>query len=279
MIDKIRESNKDGLFCDGTKDGGCSLILTASVRPASGTPFTCGEREAQYIRSLRFYAKFFRRNSDWVHRVFFIENSGYDCSKFAELLPSDVRDSFHFVCFPASSSVPEKGRSWNEMKTLDSFFDQLDSSFDDELFFKATGRYPIHNLDSLLRCMVHACGGGESVALICEPRRFFHPHPAFADVRLFGFTKQFWQNRLRGRYTLANEMTAINFEKLAYDEVVRRYIAIRRIRQPLVLARQSRVRRLFSIPIPHIFDAMMQIGMFLAEKRLLVCVPSNGDGC
>ena len=196
------------------------LLLTAAVdaRNGVGCLFSKAEREKQYLHSFRFFLRFFQRNEKLCKGIVFCENSGADLGAFKALVPSTLTSRVEFISLPPDRFRPEKGKSWNEMLTIDMALEQSANIVSSELFIKITGRYPVWNLKTVV---AHICKNDDTVLMQFYPmiplgRISQTGRPPMADTRCIAIRRSVWEDDFRGKYctTIVNK---IHFEHIAFQ--------------------------------------------------------------
>ena len=172
------------------------LLLTATVSPPSGVPqlkrVDPQLRLADYSQALAFYCGLLPKVID---RIVFIENSMFDLTPLRAVAEgAGVTDRVEFVSFDGLDHPPAYGRGYGEFKLLDHAMDHsrflADAAPDDHLW-KATGRYRVVNLATMIRT------APATFDVYCDARD--RPIP-WADLRLLAFTKVGYQKYFHGLY-------------------------------------------------------------------------------
>ena len=169
------------------------LLLTAAIDARNGAAclFTKEERYKQYLRAFRWYMRFLRKNPGICKGLVFCENSETDLTEFRDSVPKEWKSRVEFISLPVDGFRPEKGKTYNEMRTLDLSLERSSLIASNDLFIKLTGRYPVRNIRrlvsdvSFIQRNVDACffrwPGGH---------RFGNPHPPLCDTRCIAFRKK-----------------------------------------------------------------------------------------
>jgi len=200
------------------------LLMTASIdtrgmRDLSVTDLH--EREGQYLETFAFYLK-----SGWVDKIVFVENSGYDLQNFKALAETRAGTETELISCDLNDYPRHLGKSYGEMRLLDHVLDHSELLQAHERFIKVTGRFPILNMDKLLR----EAGRRMPWELFCDSK----DHPVYdwlrngwnghaADTRFFVVTKKFYQEHFYGRYVDLNDAEGRLVEGLFFDVMREQY--------------------------------------------------------
>ncbi len=172
------------------------LLLTATVSPPSGVPqlkrVDPQQRLADYCLALSFYC---RISPTVVDRIVFIENSEYDLTPLrAVAARAGAGDRVEFVSFNGLDHPAGYGRGYGEFKLLDYAMDHsrfLAECAPDDHLWKATGRYRVVNLKTMIRT------APATYDLYCDARD--KPIP-WTDLRLLSYTPGGYRRYLQGLY-------------------------------------------------------------------------------
>lgn len=233
------------------------LLLTAAVDARNGRDclFSPLERRKQYLHAFRYYLRVLEHNSDLCAGIVFCENSDADLDDFRRLVSPALRRKVEFVSLSPDGFRPEKGKSWNEMRTLDLVMEESKLLSDSDLCVKLTGRYPVRNIVRLLQDLV-TCKRHISVCYFRWPggSRFGSPHPPLCDTRCIAFRKKVWKECFLGLYQTADTSKRRHFETIALDVVEKNLSDQSWVRvfsrPPLILGKQGGIKRVAGIAIP-----------------------------
>lgn len=187
------------------------LLLTAAVDARNGAAcmFSKNERYRQYLHAFKWYMGILDRNSDLFGGLVFCENSEADLSEFRTSVPERLNPRVEFISLPMDGFRPERGKSYNEMRTLDLAMERTELLGEDDVFVKLTGRYPVRNI----RRMVKDLRLLPEKPNVCYFRmRFNGRHPDLADTRCIAFRKSIWKKFFSGLYETADNATHRHFE-------------------------------------------------------------------
>lgn len=252
------------------------LLLTAAIDARNGADclFSKEQRLRQYLHAFRFYIRFLRRNQDICKGIVFCENSEADLSPFEKTVPADLRSKVEFVALSKDGFLPAKGKSYNEMRTLDIAMDVSTMLGPDDLFLKLTGRYPIHNIRRLVR---DAAARNQPIS-VCYFRwpgvkRFGSPHPPLCDTRCIAIRKSTWNANFRDLYKSADNAKHRHFENIVLEVVDKHAGAPGWVqgfsRPPLILGKQGGTKRIAGIAVPKIVEPVLLLATYLIHWKTM----------
>lgn len=224
------------------------LVMTATIDTRAMPDLSVSdtsEREGQYLDTFAFYLE-----RGWVKEIVFIENSGWDLSKFHQLARQYPAVKTELISCDLNDFRRELGKSYGEMRLLDHAFDHSECITGHDAFIKVTGRFPILNFDKLLR----EAERRRPWELFCDTK----DHPVYdwlgngwnghaADTRFFIVTKAFYRNHFYGRYKELDDSKDLWVEKLFFDviqEECTKQPIVRRFRTELELAGKAGHRQI-----------------------------------
>ena len=266
------------------------LLLTASVDPLGcmGAMFTPERRLAQYLGAFRFFLRFFRRRPGLVRGIVLAENSGFSPEPFRRLaaatLPPGLLDRVEFLFFPPDGFLPEKGKSYNEMRMVDMALERSSLVRPGDLVLKLTGRYPLWSLSGDLADLAAAAekaGTPLAVGYWPWPRlrtRFNRGQMPLVDTRRIAFRASAWTESFggawrtadndKGRYfeSIAREIVAANAGRPGWTRAFRR--------PPLVLAPPGHLKYVFGRTFP---PALGRLHSAVSYLYLRAISPFAGD--
>lgn len=203
------------------------VLLTASVdtRGMKGGKFTATEREKMYIDTLNYYIRLFTRKQIKATLVF-VENSGWPQERVTKALDASSFVSVEYIALPPEHFVQERGKSYNEMLLMDEATLLSDNIRRAGRFFKVTGRYPILNLDRLMREAVAYNGGDVRYYADCKDHRVYEMlhlpiNGHSGESRYFAVSMDFYDKHFRGRYQELDDFKGRNVEGF-YLELIRK---------------------------------------------------------
>jgi len=179
------------------------------------------ERERQYLETFAFYLE-----SGWSNKIVFIENSGYNLTKFYECTHKYPKVKTELISCNMNDFPRELGKSYGEMLLLDYVFDHSKLVASNDRFIKVTGRFPFLNLDKLLREAERRLPW----VLFCDTK----DHPIYdwlrngwnghaADTRFFVVTKDFYRKHFYGAYKQLNDSEGLLVEGLFFRVIKSQY--------------------------------------------------------
>jgi hypothetical protein len=129
------------------------LLLTATISPKQNQPnlalFNPLDRLADYSEALGFYSSLLAQRV--VHKIVFVENSGYDLQPLKALYPSIDIEWVSFYDLDYSGNYH---RGYGEFRLIDNGMEQsivLSTLSPADHVWKITGRYKIINLAKVIR--------------------------------------------------------------------------------------------------------------------------------
>lgn len=250
------------------------LLLTAAVDARNGDAclFTKEERYKQYLHAFRWYMRFLQKNPTLCRGLIFCENSEADLSEFRAFVPPEWKDRVEFLSLPMDGFRPEKGKTYNEMRTLDLAMERSSLLGPLDLFIKLTGRYPVRNIR---RLAADVASKRDDVS-VCffrwpEVRRFGSPHPALCDTRCIAIRKSVWSDCFKGLYKTADNAKHRHFETIA-REITDSHAGesgwIQGFsRPPLILGKQGGVKRIAGVAVPKWIEPALLLATYLLHKQ------------
>lgn len=190
-------------------------------------------------------------------------------SEFRNAVPPAWKERVEFISLPMDGFRPEKGKSFNEMRTIDLSLERTSLIGFDDVFVKLTDRYPVRNIRRLLldlismRGDIHACW---------FRMRFGGRHPELADTRCIAFRKSVWEHFFFGLYETADNRTHRHFENIVL-EVVSRHASEPGwmegfSRPPLILGKQGHVKRIGPVVVPKCLEWAYLLGQYGYQVRM-----------
>lgn len=181
------------------------LLLTASVstRGMRGALFSDEEREAMYESALRFYCrKLLLCNPGQI--IVFVENSGFNLAPVRERLLRDfpaAAAQIEFISLNPNLFDISRGKGYNEALSISLAIAQSTAIKSAGCFFKATGRYPIFNIDYFIRSASAKFNRGIELYADVKDHNLYHRlglkwTARRMDTRLFAMTVDFWQKEI-----------------------------------------------------------------------------------
>lgn len=267
------------------------LLLTAAVdhRNCAGAMFSTESRLRQYLGAFRFFLRAFRRRPDRIRGIVFCEDSGADPAPFRDLvdreLPSSLRDRTELLFLPTEGFLPEKGKSYNEMRSIDLVLERSALIRPDDLVLKLTGRYPQYDLTRTLRDLARAASESVAPLQVCcyvWPRirtRWNRAQLPLVDTRRIAFRASAWRSAFAGVYRTADNAAGRYFESIVFDIFRAHRTAPGWIagfaRPPLILAPPGHRKYLFGRPLP---ASLGRLHSLLSYLYLRLIAPFSRDG-
>lgn len=189
--------------------------------------FSTENRLRQYVGAFRFFLRAFRRHPDCIRGIVLCENSGASTDPFRDLvareLPPLLRDRVELIFLPTGGFLPEKGKTYNEMRLIDLVLERSALVHPDDLILKLTGRYPQHDLARTFRDLARAAAQSSSPLQLCcyvWPRirtRWNRAQLPLVDVRRIAFRASTWRESFAGVYRTADNAAGRYFESIVFN--------------------------------------------------------------
>ncbi len=176
-----------------------TLVMTASVNPngMQGISKESTEnREVQYIQTLSFYAQ-----NPHITKILFVENSAHDLSHIKASIPNPEKVTF--LSLDENNYPRAWGKGYGEFLLMDRVYDYLTAQSEDGIIVKVTGRFPILNIDTMLKEFARR----KALRLAIDIK----DHPIYDWLRLgwsghgartilYAVTYSFYREHIYGRY-------------------------------------------------------------------------------
>jgi hypothetical protein len=190
------------------------LIMTATIRPPINTPdlvrLDPKIRTLDYSEALKYYLNI---GSDYIDRIIFADNSDSDLGDIKGVEKSIKHGkTVEFISFPSGNKYPpEYGKGYGEMMMLNYVLDNAKIITRSDIFWKATGRLILMNIESLIKSAPHP------YAIYCDLHNSFKilSLDYFFDPRFYSFTMDGYNNYLRS-----------SADKLKYSHIEHYYFDI-----------------------------------------------------
>ncbi len=132
------------------------LLLTATVRPPEGAVGLARTdvdlRKQDYLDAMRFYLGEIERGT--FRKVVLVDNSNTPLDFLQELVDArGAGDRVELIRYDGLDYPPEVGRTYGEFKLVDEAYQLsrvLQAAGDEDVVWKITGRYTVHNIDKLV---------------------------------------------------------------------------------------------------------------------------------
>jgi hypothetical protein len=172
------------------------LIMTATIRP----PINCPDlvrsdpeiRSNDYSEALKYYLNI---GSDYIDRIIFVDNSDSDLGIFKDVEQSVKHEkTVEFISIPDGNKYPpEYGKGYGEMMMINYVLDNAKIITKSDIFWKATGRLILLNIESLIKSAPHP------YAIYSDLHNSFNylSLDYFFDPRFYSFTMDGYNNYLR----------------------------------------------------------------------------------
>jgi hypothetical protein len=198
-----------------------TLLMTASVdpkgMPSSATLSDPGRREADYLKTLRFYLTEHPR----IRRIVFADNSGWPLENFRRLVAGEGGGKeVELLSFQLNDFPRHLGKSYGELLLMDHAVEQSQLIRNSAYFAKITGRNRLLNMTRLIE-------------LAPAPFDFYgdlRDHGIYemlgskscgrhGESRFFVLTRAFYDRYFRGKYAEMDDSRGKLIEDLIYDVV------------------------------------------------------------
>ena len=265
------------------------LFLTAAIdhRNCAGAMFSTEDRLRQYLGAFRFFLRALRRHPDRIRGIVLCEDAGGDPAPFRALvdreLPPALRARVELLFLPTDGFLPEKGKSYNEMRSIDIALDRSALVGPGDLVLKMTGRYPQHDLARTLRDLSRAAAAASPLQVCCYvwPRirtRWNKSQIPLVDTRRIAFRASAWRESFAGVYRTADNDAGRYFESIVFD-LFRQHRntpgwVAGFTRPPLILAPPGHRKYLFGHAIP---PSLGRLHSLLAYLYLRLIAPFSRE--
>ena len=246
------------------------LLMTASVDATgcSGARFVASKRLLQYKKAFAFYLKVLPDLPPGT-RLMFCENTGWDLSCFRDMIPESLISSVDVCEIPLDGFNKWYGKTYNEMLLIDKALTAVGR--EEMMVVKVTGRYPIYNIEALIKDIVDQLGtGNDNVDCVCLPAQSISRRVCITvDTRCIAFKSTFWISQIVGAYRFG--------DKLFFGEIMMRFLDstnTRYFRRPFfIIGEQGGYRRIGRVTLPAFFDPPLLLVSFLVRKIMSFVVP------
>ncbi len=197
---------------------GFPLVMTAAVDPRGMPGLSVSdvpERSRQYLGTFRYYLE-----NPAVYQIVFVENSGYDLLEFRDLAYRFPLKQVEFLSCDLNDYPRQLGKSYGEMRILDYVVDHSRLVSQANGFTKVTGRFPILNLDALLK----EAEFRRPWELFCDNkdhRLYDLLHLGWnghaCDTRFFLVSLPFYKNHFYGRFAELDDSSGKLVEQLFFQ--------------------------------------------------------------
>ena len=245
------------------------LLLTAAVDARNGAAclFSKQERYKQYFRAFRWYMRFLLKNPDFCKGLIFCENSEADLTAFRNAVPEELKSLVEFIALPRHGFRPEKGKTYNEMRTLDLALECSSLIGPNDLFVKLTGRYPVHNIRHMIQNLLD---NPIQIQLCYFRDTYGYHHQPLAETRCIAFRRRTWDEHFRGLFETADNVTKRHFETIVLEVVDQNRGAPGWIEgfssPPFIIGKQGHYKRIKGIPLPKWIEPLYLIAAWTYQK-------------
>lgn len=172
------------------------LILTATINPPVNCPALLRSDPAvrlnDYCEALKYYLSL---SSKSINRIIFVENSDSNLETLMNIEKHTKHNKLvEFIPFLGGNNFPPKyGKGYGEMLMLNYALDNSKIISGNELFWKATGRLILLNIESLIQ------NAPKSYDIYCDLHDSFRAIGLefFFDPRFYSFTMKGYNKYLR----------------------------------------------------------------------------------
>ena len=131
------------------------LLRTATVQPPQGAiglvRTDVNLRKRDYLEAMAFYLGEIERGT--FEKIVLVDNSNTPLDFLQELVDArGAGDNVELISYDGLDYPPEDGRTYGEFKLIDDAYRLsrvLQAVDDDDIVWKITGRYTVHNIDKL----------------------------------------------------------------------------------------------------------------------------------
>ena len=195
--------------------GNDTLVMTATFRPAAGTPGLVvtdeRERALHYLCALVAWAEASR-----VHRIVFAENSNtpFDFSPVRRYLDAAGKE-VEFLVFDGNREVGGLGKGYGEGEILEHAFRHSRLLHAAPAFYKITGRLFVANFDAVS----DATPGGDAFQRKVKQPKDGSTRPCKVVTTFFKCSLALFERRLLRAYTQVNDPQGVFIEHVYYNEL------------------------------------------------------------
>ena len=193
--------------------GNDTLVMTATFRPAAGTPGLVvtdeRERALHYLCALVAWAEASR-----VHRIVFAENSNtpFDFSPVRRYLDAAGKE-VEFLVFDGNREVGGLGKGYGEGEILAHLYRHSRMLSASPSFYKVTGRLFVSNFDALSEATT-------TVDAFHRKRPKEHrPRPLKVVTTFFKCSRALFESRLLQAYAQVDDRAGVFIEHVYYNQL------------------------------------------------------------
>lgn len=179
--------------------------------------FSAHEREQMYVSTLNYYIALFHKRKTPV-RIVFAENSGWDLPSLANKVNTSPYVSVEYLSFNPSDFNQSRGKSYNELLMMQKAIDTSATIQQAGRFVKQTGRFPLINIDKILRELYRR--GGDSLEFFgdCKDHKVYDRlgmkiNGHAGESRFYAMSLGFWNAHFRDCYKQLNDYEGHNIER------------------------------------------------------------------
>ncbi len=169
---------------ENKKKFSCTVILTSCIKP-EGIPFL--KRSSENVR-LEDYKKAFQMwsKNEFVDKIIFIENSGYDLNFFHQEAKKFPEKKIEILsCNENNNFDKSLGKGFGEHLCFKEILDKSKIFIESNFFVKVSGRYYINNYSTIIK---------EFEKKKSEIFIYLKNNLTYADSHFFGGSKNFFLN-------------------------------------------------------------------------------------
>lgn len=181
-----------------------------------GAMFSTEEREQMYVNTLNYYISLFGKIKMYMDMVF-AENSGWNLKVLARKFRKSDFTKIEYLSFNPNDFDQTKGKSYNELLMMQKAIGKSETIQRSRRFIKLTGRFPIINLDKLIKELYGR--GGEILEFFgdCKDHKVYDRlgmkiNGHSGESRFYAMSLDFWNEHFHDSYKKLNDFEGRNIE-------------------------------------------------------------------
>lgn len=181
-----------------------------------GAMFSAEDREQMYVSTLNYYIDLFGKKSIYMEMVF-AENSGWNLKSMAEKVHKSEFIKIEYLSFNPNDFDQTKGKSYNELLMMQKAIGKSKTIQRIGRFVKLTGRFPIINLDKLIRELYRRGGNRLEFFGDCKDHNVYDRlgmkiNGHSGESRFYAMSLDFWNKHFHNCYKNLNDFEGRNIE-------------------------------------------------------------------
>lgn len=178
--------------------------------------FSAEDREQMYVSTLNYYIDLFGKKGIHMEMVF-AENSGWNLKTMAEKVHKSEFIKIEYLSFNPNNFDLTKGKSYNELLMMQKAIGKSKTIQRIGRFVKLTGRFPIINLDKLIRELYRRGGNRLEFFGDCKDHNVYDRfgmkiNGHSGESRFYAMSLDFWSRHFLNCYKNLNDFEGRNIE-------------------------------------------------------------------